>query len=163
MQIHLLRHGIAENAKPDQPDSERALTPEGRKKLREVLKAAKAAEVKPSLILTSPYRRALETAEVAASVLGYKQELLRTKALVPGGEPSGVWDEIRVHKGESEILLVGHEPLFSQLTAYLVDAPSLLIDFKKGALVRIDMEQFGARPRGILRWLVPPKFALAVE
>jgi phosphohistidine phosphatase len=163
MQIYLLRHGIAENARPDQPDSERALTPEGRKKLREVLKTAKAAEVRPSLILTSPYRRALETAEIAATALGYQQKLLRTQALIPAGEPSAVWDELRVHKGESEILLVGHEPLFSQLTAFLLDAPSLLIDFKKGALVRVDMENFGARPRGILRWLLPPKVAMALD
>jgi phosphohistidine phosphatase len=163
MQIYLLRHGIAENAKPGQSDSDRQLTPEGRKKLREVLKAAKAAELKPTLIITSPYRRALETAEIAASVLGYRQDLLRTNALIPGGDPTGVWDELRIHNGESEVMLVGHEPLFSHLTAFLLDAPSLLIDFKKGALVRVDMDQFGPRPRGILRWLLPPKVALGLD
>jgi phosphohistidine phosphatase len=163
MQIYLLRHGIAENARPDQSDSDRALTQEGRRKLREVLKTAKAAELKPSLILTSPLRRALETAEIAASVLAYKHDLLRTNALVPGGDPSNVWDELRVHKGEPEVLLVGHEPLFSQLTAFLLDTPTLLIDFKKGGLVRIDMDQFGPRPRGILRWVLPPKIAGAVD
>jgi phosphohistidine phosphatase len=159
MQIYLLRHGIAEPAKPGQSDSTRALVPEGRRKLQEVLKVAKAAAVKPTRIITSPYRRAVQTAEIAAAVLGYKRELLRTKALVPGGDPARVWDELRVHKDEAEVMLVGHEPLFSQLVAYLLDAPALVIDFKKGALVRIDMDQFGPRPRGILRWLLPPKVA----
>jgi phosphohistidine phosphatase len=163
MQIYLLRHAIAETARAGQPDSERALTPEGRRKLREVLKVARAAEVKPSLILTSPYRRAVETAEIAASVLDYKNDLLRTKALVPEGDPSGVWDEIRVHRDEAEVLLAGHEPLFSHLVAYLLDSPALVVDFKKGALARIDMDQFGARPRGILRWFLPPKVAVGFE
>lgn len=163
MQIHLLRHGIAEAAGPGQSDSQRALVPEGRRKLREILKVAKASGVMPSLILTSPYRRAVETAEIAAAVVGYTSEILRTKALEPGGEPSLVWDELRVHKGESEVMLVGHEPLFSHLTAYLLNSPSLAIDFKKGALVRIDMDQFGARPRGILRWFMTPKVAIHAE
>jgi phosphohistidine phosphatase len=65
VQIYLLRHGIAENTTPD---SERALTPEGREKLRRVLARARAADVALSLILSSPYRRAIETAEIAAEV-----------------------------------------------------------------------------------------------
>jgi phosphohistidine phosphatase len=160
MQIYLLRHAIAEAARPGQADSERALTSEGRRKLRDVLKVVKAAEVKPTLILTSPYKRAVETAELAASVLGYKSELLRTKSLVPESDPSLVWDEIRVHKDEPEVMIVGHEPLFSHLVAYLLDSPALVVDFKKGALVRIDMDQFGVKPHGILRWFLPPKVAL---
>jgi len=51
MQIYLLRHGIAEDAQPRQSDSERALTEEGREKLRRVLKRARLAEVAPELIL----------------------------------------------------------------------------------------------------------------
>jgi phosphohistidine phosphatase len=163
MQIYLLRHGIADAPKPDQADSDRPLTAEGKKKLREIMKVAKAADVRPGMILTSPLKRAVETAEIAAAVLGYKNDLLRTKALVPGSEASAVWDEIRVHKAETEIMLVGHEPLFSHLTAYLLDASSLIVDFKKGALVRIDMEQFGPRPRGILRWLLPPKIVTGLD
>lgn len=159
MQLYLLRHGIAEVAKPGQSDSTRALVPEGRRKLREVLKVAKAADVKPTRIITSPYRRAVETAEIAASVLGYKRDLLRTKALVPGGDPAGVWNEIRIQEDEAEVMLVGHEPLFSQLTAYLLGSPALVIDFKKGALARVDVDQFGPHPHGVLRWLLPPKVA----
>ena len=64
MQIYLLRHVIAEDAKPGHPDSERPLTAEGRDKLRRVLKRARTADLDPSLILSSPYRRALETAEI---------------------------------------------------------------------------------------------------
>jgi hypothetical protein len=54
MQIYLLRHGIAEDAKPGHPDSERPLTAEGRDKLRRVLKRGQTADLDPSLILSSP-------------------------------------------------------------------------------------------------------------
>jgi phosphohistidine phosphatase len=159
MKIYLLRHGIAEDVHAGQSDSERALTPEGKKKLRNVLRAAYAAGVVPTLILTSPYRRAIQTTEIAAEVLNYKGESLRTKTLEPGSHPRAVWDEIRAHKEEAEILLSGHEPLLSSLTSYLLGCPNLQIDFKKGALACLEIDRFTAEPHGALRWMLTPKLA----
>jgi phosphohistidine phosphatase len=159
MEIYILRHGIAEDGQAGASDSERALTAEGKKKLRNVLKVAAGAGVAPSLILTSPYRRAYQSAQLAAEVLGYKNELLRTKALEPECPPRGVWEEIRVHKNELSILLAGHEPLFSRLTAYLLGCPNLQVDFKKGALACVEIDRFSADPQGALRWLLTPKLA----
>ena len=159
MKIYILRHGIAEEAQGSQPDSDRALTAEGKKKLRSVLRTADASGVSPSLILTSPYRRAVQTAQIAAEVLKYKGDLLQSKTLVPGAQPRGVWDEIRVHKDEAEILLSGHEPLFSSLTAYLLAAPGLQIDYKKGALACVEIDHFTAEPHGVLKWMLTPKLA----
>jgi phosphohistidine phosphatase len=105
MEIYLLRHAIAEDAPAGHPDSERALTAEGKKKLRNVLRAAAEAGVHPTLIVTSPYRRAVQTAQAAAEILGYKGDLLRTKSLEPGSSPASVWEELRVHKDEPRILL----------------------------------------------------------
>jgi phosphohistidine phosphatase len=162
MEIYLLRHGIAEDGPAGQPDPERALTQDGRKKLRTVLRVAASAGVEPSLILTSPYKRALQTAQMAGEILGYKGELLRTKALEPNIAPRSVWDEIRVHKDEARIVLVGHEPLFSRLTAYLLGAPELQVDFKKGAIACVEVERFPAEPHGVLRWVLTPKLAAAL-
>lgn len=159
MEIYLLRHGIAEVATAGMRDADRDLTPEGRKKLRDVLQRAASAGVKPSLILSSPLKRARETAGIAAAVFGYKGEVLTTGALEPMSDPESVWEEIRAHKDEAQILLAGHEPLFSALTAYLLDSPSLRVDFKKGAIVRIDLEPQGRLPRGLLRWMITAKLA----
>lgn len=159
MEIYLLRHGIAEDARAGQKDADRALTEEGKRKLRVVARRARLAGLKPSLILTSPYRRAVETAEIAALELKYKGQLLRTKALVPDSNPETVWEEIRAHKQELQVLLAGHEPLFSALAAYLLNAPSRVIDFKKGCLIRIDMEQMSSHPRGILKWMLASKIS----
>ncbi len=158
MQVYLLRHGIAEDAKPGIADRDRALTPEGKRKLREVLRVAKAAGVYPGMILSSPYKRAKETAAIAAEVLGHKGEIVYTSALVPSGEPAEVWTEIRALR-EDQILLSSHEPLCSRLAAFLLNAPSLDIDYKKGALARIVIPAVGHAPRGVLEWLLTAKLA----
>jgi len=159
MEIYILRHGIAEDRRPAKRDADRALTDEGRKKLRPVLDRARAAGVAPSLILTSPYVRAVQTAEMAAEALGYKGTLLRTEALVPGSSPEAAWLEIRKHRGEETILLAGHEPLLGAIAAYLLGVPELAIDFKKGALLRLDVDGSAREPHGTLQWLLTPKLA----
>jgi phosphohistidine phosphatase len=159
MQVYLLRHGIAEENRAGKSDADRELTAEGRRKLRETVRNVAGAEAKPSLILTSPLLRAVQTAEIAKSALRSKATLLRTKALLPSANPEQVWDEIRVHKDEPELMLVGHDPLFTSLAGYLLGFPGLNIDFKKGAILRVDFESFGPKPRGILRWFLVAKLA----
>jgi len=159
VQIYLLRHGIADNPRPGQPDAERALTPEGQDKLRAVLKRARAAGVEPQTILSSPYRRALETAALAAEILEYKGKVRETRTLVPDASPYDLWDEIRAMQQEPAILLASHEPLMSTAVAFLLGSPALQVQMKKGALVRIDCDRFGREPKGILKWMITPALA----
>lgn len=156
MQIYLLRHGIAEDGSPD---SERALTAEGRDKLRRVLARARSADVSPTLILSSPYRRAMETADVAVDVFGYEGKVVKTRALLPEASPYDVWEEIRKHSQEDAILLASHEPLMSSLAAFLLSSPALAVDMKKAALVRVDCERIGPEPKGVLKWMLTPATA----
>src|SRR5579863_3037323 len=114
MEIYFLRHGIAEDHSPAGNDAERRLTNEGREKLRCVLKRAHAAEVRPTLMISSPLKRAVETAEIAAHELGFDKKIVRSGALTPGSTPMKVWDELRLHREEESVLLAGHDPLFSQ-------------------------------------------------
>ena len=156
MQIYLLRHGIAEDARPGQPDAARALTQEGKEKLRRVLRRAGAAGVRPASIVSSPLRRALETAVVAAEVLGYSGKIAEWRALLPEASPFDLWEEIRRRGEEPSILLAGHEPLMSAMTAYLLGCPALQVEMKKAALVRIDCERLAREPRGVLKWMLTP-------
>lgn len=156
MELYLFRHGIAEDGGPGKPDSARQLTDEGRRKTAAVAKMARGAGVDPSLILSSPYDRAVQTARIAADELGYKGHILQIKVLVPHGSPEAVWSEIRDHQSESSILLAGHEPLLSHLAAWLLSAPSLRVEMKKSAMIRIDADSTRAAPQGVLRWMVTP-------
>jgi phosphohistidine phosphatase len=152
MDIYLLRHGIAESHAAS--DEERDLTAEGREKVRDVAATAHRAGVRPSLVISSPYRRALATARIAVEVLGYRNTITETRVLVPEGDPPAVWDLVRSMRDEPAVLLVGHQPLFGSLGAYLLGAPEMYIDFKKGALMAIEIPAFGFHPRGILKWML---------
>ena len=160
MEVYLLRPGIAEDGGPAVPDAERALTAEGRKKLRQVLQLATEVGADPTLILTSLLKRAMQTAEIARDVFKHENEAVQSAALGLGAQIEQVWDEIRVHRDERAILLVGHNPQFAELAAYLLGSRELKVDFKKGSLLRVDIDCFSARPHGILRWYLTAKLAV---
>jgi phosphohistidine phosphatase len=122
-----------------------------------VLKRAHKAGVNPTLIISSPYTRAMETAAIAAKELQYNSEIVRSDRLLPNSAPPDVWSEIRAHRDEPSILLAGHEPLFSATVAWMVGSTRAMVDFRKGALARIDFSTIGADPRGVLQWMLTPK------
>jgi phosphohistidine phosphatase len=157
MQIYLLRHGIASDGAPGKPDTERALTGEGKKELRALLQLVHKAGVNPALILSSPYRRAMESARIAESELECKGGILESHALIPSGDAAEAWQEIRLHKEARSILLASHEPLMGLLLGYLLGGLNLQVDFKKGALARVDVDSLPVHPRGILKWMIHPK------
>jgi phosphohistidine phosphatase len=156
VEIYILRHGIAEEPKAGASDAERALTDTGREKLRAVLERAREAGVKPSLILTSPYKRAQQTAHMAGQILGCNK-IVENEILVPGGSPKAIWDAICARRREPALLIAGHEPLLGMTVGYLLGVPALHVDLKKAALVRIDQESFSGAPAGILKWMLTPR------
>lgn len=157
MEIYILRHGNAAEPHAGMRDADRPLTPEGASKLQLVMRRARAMGVEPPSILTSPYRRAKETAQVAAEALRGESTLVETRALTPDSSPELVWDEIRAHKKDQQVMIVGHEPLLSAVYAYLLGSGSVQVDVKKGSLGRVDVDRFVGQPRGVLRWLIYPK------
>jgi phosphohistidine phosphatase len=159
MEVYLLRHGIAEESRPGVRDADRGLTAEGRDKLRRVLKRAHQAGVRPSVILSSPYRRAVETAEIAAETLEYRGEIVKTRVLVPEAPPQEAWNEISSRRAEEAILLASHEPLMSSMAAFLLSSPALQVEMKKGALARVDCGHFGPAPHGVLKWMLTAALA----
>jgi phosphohistidine phosphatase len=148
MQIYILRHGVAEDAAPGQSDAGRRLTDKGKSKLRTILARAREGGVSPDVILTSPLVRARETAVIAKEELGFEGELIE------------VWEEIRSdYKDAAQILLVGHDPLFSDFVCFLTGAPAGRITMKKGAIALVEVEGPAPAPRGTLIWLLTAKTA----
>ncbi|HVX65450.1 MAG TPA: histidine phosphatase family protein [Bryobacteraceae bacterium] len=156
MRIYILRHGIAEDRGKNADDAKRALTAEGRAKLRLVLLRARVAEVDPALILTSPLVRAVQTARLAASLLGRKPVAV-TDALLPTASPQDVWREIKTHSDEPSLLLAGHEPLLGETASWMLGFSRTVIDLKKGALLSIAIDNLNQPQRGVLEWLLTPK------
>ncbi len=159
MRLYLLRHGIAEDKNASGRDRDRELTEKGRAELKRVLELAAHAKVKPSLILTSPYVRARDTAAMARKILGTDEDLLETKTLVPEGQPQSVWAEICDHRKQDSLMLVGHNPLLEQMVAHLLGTPTLRFQFEKAAIVAIEIGNFRGEPDGVLLWALTPGLA----
>lgn len=152
MDLYLLRHGEAEPRSASVEETERALTEKGRDDVRRVVKFAHA-KLRPIVIITSPYLRAIQTAEVAAKELGVEQ-IGESRNLLPEAKPSALWKELR-ERAEARVLLVGHEPHCSSLVAFLTGGVKN-IDIKKGALLRIAMDESRDVPAGVLKWMIVP-------
>jgi phosphohistidine phosphatase len=150
VEIWLLRHAVAEERAASGKDADRALTPGGLERARRVAKGLAALEPGIRLVVTSPYRRAKETAEPAARVLGV--ELRESRALEPASDPGEILAELAGK--EQAVLLVGHEPHLGALLGRLVSGGGgLEIPMKKAAVARIELEG----KSGTLRALLPAK------
>src|SRR6266436_20161 len=108
MNLFILRHGLA--GEPGDPayksDSERPLTPKGRRKLRDVTDAMNALELAFDLILSSPYARAKQTAEIVAEAFGADKELELSDVLTPGGSTRELIELIKRRAGALENVLL---------------------------------------------------------
>jgi len=156
MTVYLMRHGQA-GAAPS--DAARELTEDGIRAVGRVCERARRAGAAPALIATSTYTRAIQTAEIAARVLGYEGYIERTTALLPDASPFDAWDAVRAMEPAGDILIAAHEPLTSALTAALLDAPTLRMKVPAGAIVAIGIERLAAQPNGVLLWMVTPALA----
>jgi phosphohistidine phosphatase len=156
-ELYLMRHGIAEergDAWPD--DSKRPLTAEGTSRLRKSARGLVRLGVAFDVILTSPLVRARQTADVVASVYDPRPHVVIAESLVPGGAYHALLTELEKQARRTRIALVGHEPGIGELAARLAGSRHAL-EFKKGALCRIDVEVLPPAGPGTLRWLLTPR------
>jgi phosphohistidine phosphatase len=157
--IYLVRHGIATDAESGQSDADRALTADGRRKMREIGAGLKAAGIAPAVILASPLRRTRETAEVLHAVLEAPLGIELCTPLAPGHAPGDVIAELRPYDDRDEVMLVGHQPDMGELASYLLTGSThqVPLPFKKGAVAAITVGALSAHTRGELQWFLTPK------
>lgn len=154
MEIWLLRHAAAEERAESGRDADRALSEDGHRRAREVARGLAELDSGIELILTSPYRRARQTAEPVARALRLTSKLRETQALEPSSDPDEILGEVRAEPAQV-ILLVGHEPHLGALLGRLVSGRAgLEIPMKKAALARLTWE--GSGP-ATLRALLPAR------
>jgi phosphohistidine phosphatase len=128
-ELLLWRHGIAEDRQPDRPDQERALTAEGRQRTAAVAAELCRLQLHCDRLLSSPLRRALQTAEIGVAA-----------GLAPGGDPTpllqaGPWRRLG---------LVGHEPDLGELASSLLGVPAGTISVRKAGIVLLRLGPTGA-------------------
>ena len=161
MNLYVLRHGIA--VEPGTPgyekDADRPLTPKASANCGRSPTAMEALELSFDLILSSPYLRALQTAEIVAKALKGRKKVELSDSLTPGGSTKKLVELLnRLQPSPESVLLVGHEPYLSGLISLLVSGDAgFAVVMKKGGLCKLSTESLKPGRCAALEWLLTPK------
>ncbi len=161
MHLLVIRHALAgsseEFASTGLDDSQRPLTPKGRRTMR--MHAAALVSIVPVIdrIGSSPFTRAMQTAEIVATAYGTVQ-VEEVSALTPEQRPSALARWLKGQASESTVAIVGHEPHLGMLVSWLLSGSSAsFVELKKGAAVLLEMEGAPTAGSARLLWLAPPR------
>ena len=157
MILYLVRHGIAVDKTDPKapPDAERPLTAKGVQKTRAAALGLKELGVKPEVLISSPYVRAAQTAEIFAEALGFPTAKVRvTEALKPPSNPADFIKEL-AHLKAKEVMCFGHAPHLDQLIAQLVGGRGVFTELKKAGVA--SLEHLGTHSAWKLLSILTPK------
>lgn len=142
MKIFLIRHleAIDYETETVRTDEYRFLTPKGRKIGRTVFKALKDELADLEKIFTSPLIRAVQTAEVLAGTLKYRNDVELVSELSISSGTTKILQLLKRNSSFGSVALVGHEPMMSALVELLSDKNGFYMPFKKSGVCLIDYD-----------------------
>ena len=162
MLLLLNRHAHAGDRDPAKwpDDRERPLTDKGRRTQRKMSRLLRRLGLVPNLVLTSPWKRAAQTAAILAETLSLEHPPVPCEPLAEDPELSRIADVVGDPGPDAIVALVGHSPWMEELAAILLGGTttSLRIDLPKSGVMVIDLEQV-AGGAGALKWFLRPKVA----
>lgn len=161
MQIILVRHGIAEDLATGstQTDAERQLTKKGRKQMKQVAKGLRRVIGNVDCIATSPYIRAVQTAEILQKEFAKASQpiLEQVDELKSGASAEATAQWLTLKDPDAAVLLVGHEPDLSILLGHLSSGgDDRYAKFSKAGACLIDYPSSSGTSKGKLIWLATP-------
>jgi len=139
-------------------DAQRALTPKGRARMEAIARALRIVKAHPDLILTSPLRRAQETAAILARGLGNVELSELSQLAENGAHPSDLSRLLASYQAVTELMVVGHQPSLGKLASFLLcgSPDGCALEFKKGGVALL-CAQTGESVGYQLRWLLAPR------
>src|SRR5215207_4114807 len=161
VELLVVRHGVAEDeesfAATGKDDSLRPLTKEGRWKLAQVTKGMRRVLPSIDVIATSPFTRAVQTAEILANEYG-DAAIEHLDALTPDGTPRKFMGWLRQRDPDDRIAAVGHEPHLSALVSWLVTGEAVegRIAFRKGGACLLQFDGLPRMGHAMLIWSLTP-------
>jgi len=160
VELYILRHGEAGQRSSQASDRVRPLTSAGKAEILEIAKALKIIGLKFDLVVTSPLKRAYETAMIVSEIFKIGDKVQTWNELAPEGKRIEVYNKISQLKEDSAVLIVGHQPLLGEIVNDIIHKgksnPCNLL-LKKGGLVRIRLLSKSNIPKGELRWVLSPR------
>ena len=156
-ELYVIRHALAEDrgdAWPD--DAKRPLTEDGKTRFRRASRSLARIGIEIDVVLTSPLVRTRQTADIFAAAFSPHPAVVNVDALAPDGSPAGLIAELGKYSRKRGIAIVGHEPGIGELASQLIGMRHA-IEFKKGGVCRIDVDELPPKDPGALRWFLTPK------
>ncbi len=159
MDLYLIRHAdaFALGERGVSEDSERALTPTGEMQAAAVGKMFQRRGIVLAKVVTSPYVRAKQTAEILLRHLKPAPEIAACEDLEPDSKPRKLAKFLGTLKGE-RIALVGHMPHIAEWAGWLIGSRKAQLDFAKAGVACIRCGEAPAKGLGTLIWLVTPEW-----
>lgn len=159
MKIYLLRHGEAVDAEAvGGMDSARILTPRGEENTRRAAEGMKLLDLNPDAILSSPYTRAYQTAQITAEVLDCNDRLEEMSELKAGADPGVLAGLAQQYDEHESLMFVGHNPDLEKFLQYLIsETDRANISLKKGGLAIVEAQRPIHQGCGALVSLWTPK------
>ena len=153
MNVYILRHARADfGSKIEDPP----VSPEGEKQLTHVLELAKKEfGFKPTLVVTSPIRRARNTADIVKK-FGGGLRVVVDKCLMPESKPADVLALLSTLKTEENVVLVSHMPLIFELLYELIGGRGE-VELLNGSIAAIEFRKRAQAGKGKLVWLIQPR------
>jgi len=155
MNIFLIRHGQAEPVSPAKKDIDRELTTEGITTINRSVEFWKNIIISFDFIITSPFKRSVQTAEIIAELMNYKHDIIIDKALSPGCSTRSVIELAEVLNGDN-IALLGHQPDMSYHISSLACNSQMNLKFSPASIAKVSFKGSPKPGKGILEFLFPP-------
>jgi phosphohistidine phosphatase len=156
MNLYILRHASAGVRRKDPVlDLKRPLDKEGKEQCLLIARHLNALRVQFDLIVSSPLKRALQTASLVGTEVAYDSKIQIAEAVSPSGSFSSFQELIKPLSGYDNVLVVGHNPNLPEFLGSLLcsSGRTANIRMRKGAIARVDCTR---RP-GQLISLVDPR------
>ncbi len=161
MILYILRHANAGQRRLNPGrDEKRPLDKEGIEQSRYLGRWLNALDTHVDLILSSPLKRATQSAAMVGNEIAYEQRIEQTPALRPDATYESFRQLLRQVSALEAVMVVGHNPNMSRFLSLLVTGglSERGIEMKKGSVARVEM---GAK-RAVLNWLITPRLTKSV-
>ena len=160
MNLYLMRHANAGLSRVNPLlDSKRALIKEGKEQCVLMARLMSALNVQIDVIVSSPLKRALQTAQFVGTELGFDGKVEISPALALGGAYPAFQDLMAKYADREGVLMVGHNPnLFQFLGRLVTGNGGANLRMRKGAVARVDLDRHPPQ----LQWLIDPRTARSI-
>ncbi|MDP2209100.1 MAG: phosphohistidine phosphatase SixA [Bacteroidota bacterium] len=152
MNVYILRHG--EVSHEALTDRERPLSDDGKKAIDRTAKYFTDAKIQLTKIITSPLLRAWQTAQIIGDNLKISDHIQESDFLLSESNPADIIRELKNFRDDEKVLLVGHQPFLSLLTAILIGNTAEKIGMRTSSLACVEIQQPIVEGKGALKDLI---------